>query len=507
MLKNRYRRAVLAGILAVAMTASCPIAAMAETGTLCKNETVYVITDPSGSAKKTIVTDRIAGSASAESVADSTSLKNIEVVKGDAAKSGSGSSVTWTTNGSEVSYRGTTDKKTPVTMKVEYYLDGKSISGSKLQGKSGDVRIVISYINNTRPCVPFICASGFAVTDGCLSDITVDGGKAIEDGERTLVCGFATPGVGSAVGSEAASRIGLRDSITIRAKAKNFSISEIMTMVTANLTDEINPDALDLNIDMGDGTAKLKKGADDVRSGADKLAGGSSKLKSGIDELSRSLMSSLGELESGAGSIRDALGTSDSEGMRKGTAELAAGAGAVKQGSDATMAALKGAESQLAALKEANPDVDFTALEQTIAAAETASAKTGGYAEAVREGSLALKEGTVKLSEGAMALCSGIEAASSADGKLSAGLGALSSGASQLSEGSSKLAKGAGKLSDGIELADEMISELTDELSSELGSVKTVLNAGRSYDNFSGIAGGMSGTVKFIYKTELGTDR
>ena len=52
-----------------------------------------------------------------------------------------------------------------------------------------------------------------------------------------------------------------------------------------------------------------------------------------------------------------------------------------------------------------------------------------------------------------------------------------------------------------------MISELTDELSSELGSVKTVLNAGRSYDNFSGIAGGMSGTVKFIYKTELGTDR
>ena len=57
------------------------------------------------------------------------------------------------------------------------------------------------------------------------------------------------------------------------------------------------------------------------------------------------------------------------------------------------------------------------------------------------------------------------------------------------------------------ELADEMISELTDELSSELGSVKTVLNAGRSYDNFSGIAGGMSGTVKFIYKTELGTDR
>ena len=75
MLKNRYRRAVLAGILAVAMTASCPIAAMAETGTLCKNETVYVITDPSGSAKKTIVTDRIAGSASAESVADSTSLK------------------------------------------------------------------------------------------------------------------------------------------------------------------------------------------------------------------------------------------------------------------------------------------------------------------------------------------------------------------------------------------------------------------------------------------------
>ena len=171
------------------------------------------------------------------------------------------------------------------------------------------------------------------------------------------------------------------------------------------------------------------------------------------------------------------------------------------------MAALKGAESQLAALKEANPDVDFTALEQTIAAAETASAKTGGYAEAVREGSLALKEGTVKLSEGAMALCNGIEAASSADGKLSAGLGALSSGASQLSEGSSKLAKGAGKLSDGIELADEMISELTDEISSELGSVKTVLNAGRSYDNFSGIAGGMSGTVKFIYKTELGTDR
>lgn len=507
MLNRAKIKTAAAGLLAVTMTASCPLAAYADSAKLCKNETVFVMTSADGEARKTIVSDRITGSDAVDSVKDVSELKNLEVVKGDSAFSRKGDSLTWTTGGSEISYRGTTDKETPVTMDVEYYLDGRRIEGSKLAGRSGDVRIVISYHNNTKPCVPFVCISGFAVTDGCLTDIKVDGGKVVEDEGRTLVCAIAAPGVGASLGSELSSRVDLRDRVTITAKAKNFSISEIMTVVSDNLTDEIDSSKLDMSIDVGDGTRKLKDGATDLKNGADELAEGTSSLKSGIDELSSSLLSSLNELGEGAAAISSAVGTSDSEGIRKGASELAAGAAGTKQAADAAAGAVKQSEAVLEAMKNENPDVDFSELEKSLAAAEVASQTTAGYAGAVSEGSKALQSGIVKLSGGVSQLCSGIQAASASNGKLSTGLGALSSGADAINKGQKKLSDGAGQLEDGIELADEMINDLADEFSGEINHVRGILNAGRSYDNFSGISDGMDGSVRFVFKTDLSGDK
>ncbi len=73
--------------------------------------------------------------------------------------------------------------------------------------------------------------------------------------------------------------------------------------------------------------------------------------------------------------------------------------------------------------------------------------------------------------------------------------------------GSKELAAGAGDLADGArEFYDEGIEKLVDGLSGDydglLDRLQAVADAGKAYRSFGGIAGDMSGSVKFIWRTE-----
>lgn len=528
--RNYRRKAAVSMLLAVTMTAGTAAAAYADSAVLSKNETVYVVTKDNGAVKDTIVSDKITGSGDVKTVTDTSSLKDIEVVKGNAKMNKSGNSITWTTNGDEVCYQGKTDKSTPVTMEVSYYIDGKEMSGKELQGKSGNVKIVIKYTNKSVPCVPFIAVSGFVVDKDCLSNITVDHGKVIEDGEKTMVAGLAAPGIGTAVGQKAAEKIGLNDTVTIEGKADKFSVDEIMTAVTSEFSSEFDTDKLDVSIDMGDGMKQLKNGAKKVATGSKKLENGTNTLKSGINQLSSKLSSSMTQLGEGAGKLNAAIGTSDKEGLRKGVADLSTGvngtkqladgtkqcADGTKQYADGTYQAIEGSKQILAKMKEANPEADYSALEQALAQAEGAAQQTAGYAQKtselaaqtsgvagqVAEGVASLQNGVAQISAGMNQLCTSIGGASS-NTELSEGLSKLNNGAATLAKGQKQLSSGANKLAAGLDKADKTLNEMVDELTGEIDKVRGSLNAGRDYNNFSGISGNMDGSVRFIYKTSL----
>lgn len=105
------------------------------------------------------------------------------------------------------------------------------------------------------------------------------------------------------------------------------------------------------------------------------------------------------------------------------------------------------------------------------------------------------------------------ELASGAD-SLSSGANDLYSGAFKLYTGSKELASGAEELSGGCldlkegmrKFYDDGIAKLLDAMDGDysdlLDRLKTTAQAGRDYQSFSGIADGMTGSVKFIFRTD-----
>ena len=83
----------------------------------------------------------------------------------------------------------------------EYYLDGKEMKPSELKGKSGHLKITVDYKNNekknvsvdgkdTEVCTPFVMMTGMILPNETFSNVTIDNGKIISDGNKNIVVGF-----------------------------------------------------------------------------------------------------------------------------------------------------------------------------------------------------------------------------------------------------------------------------------------------------------------------------
>ena len=115
-------------------------------------------------------------------------------------------------------------------------------------------------------------------------------------------------------------------------------------------------------------------------------------------------------------------------------------------------------------------------------------------------GSQDLYVGTAQLAEGTARLFAGSRS-------LHAGLKTMQSGGKALKDGVRKLTDGAMQLSDGCrQFYEEGIQKLVDVMNGDLGNVverlKACADASKAYCNFSGIADGMDGNVRFLYRTD-----
>ena len=65
-------------------------------------------------------------------------------------------------------------------MDIKYYLDDKEVDGADLSGKTGKVKIVINYTNNTSlngTKVPFVVLTGMVLENDTFQNVTVSSGK------------------------------------------------------------------------------------------------------------------------------------------------------------------------------------------------------------------------------------------------------------------------------------------------------------------------------------------
>lgn len=118
-----------------------------------------------------------------------------------------------------------------------------------------------------------------------------------------------------------------------------------------------------------------------------------------------------------------------------------------------------------------------------------------------------LNSGAATLNNNSAALKSGVNTLNSKGSTLNAGVAMLDANSGTLNDGAAKLKDGAKTLSDGmIQFDEEGIQKLSDayhgDVEELLDRVDLVLDAGENYRTFSGLKDDMSGSVKFIIRTD-----
>ena len=268
------------------------------------SETVYVIANTDGSAKKVIVSQKY-GSDDADAAQKArSSLTDAQNVKGDNC------------------WQGDTDKALPVTTAITYMLDGKAISADELAGRSGHVTIRFDYTNtqyetrtingkSAKIYVPFAALTGTLLDSDRFTNVSVTNGKLVDDGDHTVVVGMAFPGLQESLDLDS-DTLELPAYVEISADVTDFALDTTLTVVTNSVFSDADEDALDDSA-LGDLSGDMDKLTDAMT----QLMDGSGELYDGLN----TLLSSSYELSDGVGKLTSGLQTLDSN-----SAQLNAGA-------------------------------------------------------------------------------------------------------------------------------------------------------------------------------------
>lgn len=267
---NRNKKIVTATMAAgmAAVLSAGPIAAAgqsAETFGITKEETVYVNAGADGAVKEVIVSDWLKNSGGSSSVSDVSDLKDIKNVKGDETFQQNGEKLTWDTEDADIYYQGTTTKELPVAVEIKYYLSGKEITPADLAGKSGHLKMVVTYKNkektvkkiagkSTDVYAPFAMATGMFLPTDKFKNVTVDNGKVVSDGDRNIVVGLGLPGLSDSLDLDEKIKkdIEIPEGFTIEADVTDCEMETTFTVALTDLLDGINVDEIDSIDDLKD---------------------------------------------------------------------------------------------------------------------------------------------------------------------------------------------------------------------------------------------------------------
>ena len=337
-----------AAVVAFTMTAA-PVFAATDSGNT-KDETVYVVTESDGSQSDLIVSDHLKNKSGKDKIEDVSTLTDIENVKGkEKFTREDDGSLSWNAKGNDIYYEGKTDQEAPVSMDIKYYLDDKEVDGADLSGKTGKVKIVINYTNNTSlngTKVPFVVLTGMVLENDTFQNVTVSSGKVIDDGQKSFIVGMAAPGVADTLGISE-EELGFGSTVEITGDAKEFAPEDMMTVVTNDFfqdidTSELNAGNLDSQIDQLDSAAKqlvagtntLYKGIETLNSNSATLAAGVSKLNQGaakIDENTKAALQGSKDLAAGSQFLSSQLNSKLTD-MGEGVNTLAEKSGELAEG-------------------------------------------------------------------------------------------------------------------------------------------------------------------------------
>lgn len=347
--------------------------------TLSKDETAYEIMDADGNTKEIQVSEWLKNGTDARTIKDVSELKDIENTSGNEKFDQNGEQLTWHAGGRDIHYSGTTENPLPVKVKVSYYLDGKEVSAKEIKGKSGAVEIHFDYEVSKKDTVsgrtithPYTMASGVLLDGSKFTNVSVEGGRNVNDGSTNVALGVAFPGLSEDLGLSG--KLNIPDSVVVKADTTDFTIDGTYTIAMSGLLGDINAsgaDSLKAKVNalesgltqLASSSAKLVKATKQVKNGAAKLSSGSKRLESGGVRLkagTSSLVSGSGKIVKGA----DSLAAGNAK-LVQGSKSLKSGTAAAQDGINSLNANLNKLTSKNAALNTATKQLVDLILAKT----------------------------------------------------------------------------------------------------------------------------------------------
>lgn len=379
---------------------------------------------------------------------DKSNLTNVKDLKTDKELKSENGYLKLDENKKDIYYKGDTDKKLPVDVSVKYFLDGKEMKASELEGKSGHLKIVITSKNNRyekktidgqsrNVYSPYVVVAAMTFDDEKVNNVSSDDVKIVKDGKNEIVTTVMTPGMKQNLSGivEDKNLDKFKDEVSVEMDIKDYKPVEIYSVITNEFFQEKkNIDSLD----------KLQNGVKELQDNSQKLVDASVKLSEGQDKLN----SGISQMQTGVtklhnGSQKLASSTQQMQGKFSGIqGKVGPIQGYIAQMNDGS-------------LKLYNGISDYTA----------AVAK-------IKENTAKIKEGSEKLAKGATDLDNGVGKLKDATSQLRAGTenmkqmnaqkDQLLEKSTQLSNGLNGLAESYGQLANTVEQISGKSAQLKD---------------------------------------------
>lgn len=453
----RYSSRVFAFVMSAVLASGMPVSAQAaakkeKQKREDKMETVYVNADAEGEAEQVTVSEWLRNPDGSETLEDYSNLKEITNVKGDETfTEDSSGNLTWDARGNDIYYQGKTEEALPVSMEVSYYLDGQKISPEELAGKSGKVKIRFDYYNHSSEKVkvkgedyeiqtPFTMVTAMVLPSDIFTNVQVENGQVMADGDKNIVVGIAFPGLGDSLklsDYDALSEVTLPDYVEVTADVNDFALSMTLTAAATGILDEMDigsiggMDDLEENIKkLTDASEALENGSGELLEGLNTLSDsfdtytdgvtdadqGAQELKKGLETLDSrkkdltdgadDLKDGLKTLKDGTQSLKDGIKkyTGGVSGLDAGLQTADSGAQSLKKGAGTLQKGLKNYTDGVASLQEG-----LAALQKQLDTLENVSLPDSGTLSAVKTAAGKLEEDAAMLQKNAAAVTSAME--------------------------------------------------------------------------------------------------
>ena len=317
-----------------------------------KTETVYSVLNSDGSISDTIVSSWLHDEDGINNIKETLNLTDVKNIKSNEKPSKDGNTYTWNAKGNDVYYEGTATKQLPVSVKIRYELDGQEISANDIQGKSGHLKLTISFTNNYSEVKningksivihPSYLAGGMLnMSTGKFSNVKCESGKIVNDGTNEMLAFANIPGLNETLSSAGLDKVnnqlGISDDVTVEADVNDFDLGSIMV----GMTNEI-----DLASELGEigSVSELTDGIDQLIEADNQLIDGSKQLYDGTTQLKEQAAPLVGssdqvrQLSAGAIQLNDGV-----KALQTGISQYTAGASAINEGINQLYAIPQGA--------------------------------------------------------------------------------------------------------------------------------------------------------------------